>query len=217
MAVHDRDQNDTARLSLIDRASPLRDSGAVTESVSESGGGAGKEPPRRPQPPPPPVRAPARRPTRPAHHLNARLSITALIGAIWSPFFFIMLALSAVQVAANSSAADLASAVQFIVLPLGWAAPFATTVLGLLALGQIQRSQGAQYGLSLALFDALLFPLLLLDWIIFATFGRMAGALVYNETLSPGLANGLIAQFFPTAMVILLDYYLIIKAWRAVQ
>ena len=34
------------------------------------------------------------------------------------------------------------------------------------ALGEIQKSDGEKYGLSLALFDAMLFPLLLLDFLL---------------------------------------------------
>jgi hypothetical protein len=73
------------------------------------------------------------------------LSITALIGALWAPLFFIMLLLSSVQLQTPTS---WQRPLQLIIVPLGWAAPFATTVLGLLALGNIQRSNGGQYGLS---------------------------------------------------------------------
>ncbi len=49
---------------------------------------------------------------------------------------------------------------------LGLTAPFGTTILGVVAIGQIKRSKGRLYGMPLAVFDALLFPLLLLDAII---------------------------------------------------
>lgn len=126
-----------------------------------------------------------------------------------------MLALSAVQIEGTRAGTMLASVVQFVLLPLGWAAPFATTVLGLLALGQIQQDRHRRRGLSLALFDAILFPLLFLDWLIFLSFGQVAQSLVYNDMISPALADGLIRQFLPTGAVILLDYFLISRAWRA--
>ena len=53
------------------------------------------------------------------------------------------------------------------VLPIGWAAPFATPVLGLFAIDRIRHSKGRIYGLSLATFDVAFFLLLTLDSIIF--------------------------------------------------
>ena len=104
----------------------------------------------------------------------------------------------------------------YLVLPLGWSAPLAATVLGLLAMGEIQKSNGEKYGLSLALFDALLFPLLLLDALVFWVYRQIADALILQEVVSPGL----IAQFgaaVPVVIIILGDYYLATRAWAAVQ
>jgi hypothetical protein len=55
----------------------------------------------------------------------------------------------------------------FTVLPVGIAAPFGTTILGGIALTQIRHSAGRLYGLGLALADTLLFPILLIDLVIF--------------------------------------------------
>jgi hypothetical protein len=107
--------------------------------------------------------------------------------------------------------------VQLVIIPLGWAAPFATTVLGLLALGNIQRSNGSQYGLSLALFDALLFPLLLLDFIVFWLSWQIGNALVSGEVMSVGLSNLIFHQAIPTIVCVLGDYYLVTRSWAAVQ
>ena len=49
-----------------------------------------------------------------------------------------------------------------ILLP-GITAPFGTTILGVVALSDIRHSQGRITGLPLAVFDALFYPLLLLD------------------------------------------------------
>ena len=49
---------------------------------------------------------------------------------------------------------------------LGVSAPFGTTILGWIAVAQIRRGAGKLYGLGLAVFDGLLFPLLLLDAVI---------------------------------------------------
>jgi len=51
---------------------------------------------------------------------------------------------------------------------IGLAAPFGTTILGFSAIHHIRCSAGKLYGLPLAVFDALLFPLLLLDVLLLA-------------------------------------------------
>ena len=81
-----------------------------------------------------------------------RFSQVAILGAAWAPLFF---------AAANVGGTKLCeSNPMFTLLPLGLLAPFGTTTLGVIALGQIRRSSGRLYGLGLALFDALVFPLL---------------------------------------------------------
>ena len=82
-----------------------------------------------------------------------RFSQVAILGAAWAPLFFALLPMSAAP-----SFARVIS--MFTLLPLGLLAPFGTTTLGVIALGQIRRSSGRLYGLGLALFDALVFPLL---------------------------------------------------------
>ena len=56
--------------------------------------------------------------------------------------------------------------VVLILFPLGITAPLATTILGWISVTQIRRSAGKLYGLGLAVFDGLLFPLLALDGLI---------------------------------------------------
>jgi len=53
--------------------------------------------------------------------------------------------------------------VTIIILVPGLAAPFGTTILGWLAVSDIRRVNGRLSGLPLAVFDGLLFPLLVLD------------------------------------------------------
>jgi hypothetical protein len=69
---------------------------------------------------------------------------------------------------------------------LGLTAPFGTTILGIVAIAHIRHAGGRLYGMGLALFDALLFPLLLLNalflrmciiqWGLTATLALMAAA-----------------------------------------
>jgi hypothetical protein len=156
---------------------------------------------------------------RPTHTPDARLSLLALVGALWAPLFFVMLALSSVQLTLAPDAADplWRTLLNFTLLPLGFTAPIATTVLGLLAIGRIQRSGGHLYGLSLALFDALLYPLLLLDILIFWIGFQIDHLLVSRGLVTAATAAILFRQALPTIACVLGDYYLATRAWSAVQ
>jgi hypothetical protein len=53
-----------------------------------------------------------------------------------------------------------------LILAMGVAPPLVTTILGLVAIGQIRASRGRLYGLPLAVADALLYPLLAIDLLL---------------------------------------------------
>src|SRR5205807_4493317 len=96
----------------------------------------------------------------------ARLCRMAVIGAIWAVFFFIAPVLyfaHSVPGADYSGAAWWQMVLRVTLLPLGFSAPFGATILGWIGVVRIRRSAGKIYGLGLALFDGLLFPLLALD------------------------------------------------------
>ena len=202
-----------------------RDEGLVPATPPPLTGHASTAPPAYPKPgpvsPPSPARPPARsvEVIHPTHTPNARLSLLALAGALWASLFFLMLVLSSIQLTLAPDAADplWRTLLNFTLLPLGFTAPIATTVLGLLAIGRIQRSGGHLYGLSLALFDALLFPLLLLDILIFWIGFQIDHLLVGRELLSGATAAILFRQALPTIVCVLGDYYLATRAWSAVQ
>jgi len=93
-------------------------------------------------------------------------------------------------------------------IPLGLAllaGPAATTVLGVVAIGHIRRSAGMIYGMGLALFDALVFPLLALDLALIA--GACLGASGVGVKVLVGLALGLAAAAVADAGLVRL-------AWR---
>jgi hypothetical protein len=95
-------------------------------------------------------------------------SRTAIVGALWAPLFFIAAALffthsTVVAGELNSPPPVWQLLLGFTLLPLGLTAPFGTTILGGIAISQIRHSRGRLHGLGLAVFDVLLFPLLVLN------------------------------------------------------
>jgi hypothetical protein len=149
----------------------------------------------------------------PAPTVPARISLVALLGAAWS-----LLVLIAVVVTLLSSPDEGETTPPWLMLVwiVGGTAPIGTTVLGLLAIGQIQRSQGRLYGLSLALFDAVIFPLLALDAVIFWICFQIADTLMQQGNANEPIIR-LIREIVPTVAVILADYFLVVQAWAAVQ
>jgi hypothetical protein len=167
------------------------------------------------------AQAAPREPRRPHYHPDAKLSTLAALGAAWASLFFLMLILSAVRgntlVLPEIRPPLWHMLLDYVIQPLGWSAPIAATVLGLLAIGRIQKSDGTLYGLSLALFDALLFPLLLLDFVMVWLGRQGAAALIQQDVMSPAAASAILAQAVPIIAIILGDYYLATRAWAAIQ
>ena len=101
------------------------------------------------------------------------------------------------------------------VLPLGLSAPFGTTILGSIALAQIRRSAGRIYGLGLALCDVLLFPLLLVDaviWYLIAVLLR--GHLMEATSKSALWVADISPILFAAVVIVVVDRLLILFAWR---
>ncbi|MCX7427735.1 MAG: protein kinase [Planctomycetia bacterium] len=99
-------------------------------------------------------------PTKTTGDAAARLSNTAIAGAVWAAWFFPAVIVSVILL--NEGYHGVGAVMLFLSL----SAVFGATTLGCVALSQIRRSVGRLYGLRLALFDALLFPLLALDALI---------------------------------------------------
>ena len=103
------------------------------------------------------------------------------------------------------------------------AAPFGTTILGFVAIGQIRRSDGKLYGLPLAAIDALLFPLLLLDFLIMVVVAAVV-MMVLMLCGGPRGAGGELMSALPTALTLLIslpiiawvDYRIARAAWRMI-
>ncbi|HXG47411.1 MAG TPA: serine/threonine-protein kinase, partial [Methylomirabilota bacterium] len=105
------------------------------------------------------------------------ISRKAVIAACWAPFAFLaafsyFFARTVVHVPDDATTMPESSAqwwqvLLFVtVLPLGLTAPFGTTILGWLAVGDIRRSRGRVGGLPLAVGAGLLFPLLAFDGLL---------------------------------------------------
>lgn len=103
-----------------------------------------------------------------------RFSRAALYGGVWAGFSFLaaFLWFCTHKVSAEPDQGDAGldwlryALVIFVLIP-GMTAPIGTTVLGLVSVGHIRHSPGRLHGLPLALADALLFPLLVLDVLIY--------------------------------------------------
>jgi hypothetical protein len=133
--------------------------------------------------PSPPTSAPPVARERP----TPRFSRTAIVGAIWAPFAFIafVLMFAAHEVPAGTPAGPNYLLILTVGL-LGLLAPFGTTILGWTAVPQIRRSAGRLYGLALAVFDGLLFPLLAITGLVAWFWSR-----VFREVLYPHQIDGL--------------------------
>ena len=137
----------------------LRNEGKISEAEYNDLLGAMKKPSSRTEPP------------EDVPGSTSRLSRPALWGAILAPFFFVMIMLtlfphSKVVVEARQPTGPQwwQYLLMFTTLPTGVAAPFATTILGMISISQIRHSAGKLHGLALAVADTLLFPLLVLFW-----------------------------------------------------
>jgi hypothetical protein len=84
---------------------------------------------------------------------------------------------------------------------VGMPAGFGTTILGIVSITNIRQSAGRLYGMGLALFDALLYPLLALNIAILAVF--LLIGLGPPETV-----------ILTLIICGLLDFFLIRWAWR---
>jgi hypothetical protein len=101
-------------------------------------------------------------------------------------------------------------------LPLGFTAPFGTTILGWIAVSQIRRSAGKIHGMWLAVFDGLFFPLLALDAAIaFALFNVGLAFHFWSRNYDDAQNAQLIV--LTCIISIIADCFIIRRVWRAVN
>ncbi len=149
-----------------------------------------------------------------------RLSKTAVVGVCWAPLALLLPAAAILLYlplrvgtgpGRNVTSGSLGTGIAFFMIPfvlLGLTAPFGTTILGAAAISHIRHSAGRLYGMGLALFDTLLFPLMVLDAVIFS-FLLFLFLSLPEPFASPGPAI-LVA----TLACIAADFVIVRWAWR---
>ncbi|MCP4263191.1 MAG: protein kinase [Planctomycetes bacterium] len=154
---------------------------------------------------------------------RCRFSRAAIVGACWAPLFFLMLfpvarffvpLLRITNTDPNPGPNVTIMALIFIspFLLLGLSSVFGTTILGFVSISYIRHSAGRLYGMGLALFDALIFTLLVLDVAIIACcwFVFRIPALIPL----PGMFRLAFALFLVVALCVVLDFLIVRWAWR---
>jgi predicted Ser/Thr protein kinase len=140
-----------------------------------------------------------------------RLSKTALAGSIWAgPFFLVIVVSLCVIILWMTLSLSLLFPLLSPFLLLLLAAPICVTILGYVALKQIRRSSGLLYGLELALFDLLAFPLLALDAVI-------VGLGIVAVRASTGGLGGAVAFFLIVVACVAVDVLVVRWGWRTVN
>ena len=158
-----------------------------------------------------------------------RFSRMAIVGACWAAFFVVVLTLYFISkiFPDGFSGHSLLMAYGIIIVGgitilLGFTAPFGTTILGWVAVSQIRRSAGKLYGLWLAVFDGLLFPLLVLDVLIWAglLFGLAPTIEILDRALhwNVGRLDWIAISIVPAIFILgVIDWFIIRAVWRAVM
>ena len=174
----------------------------------------------------------------PAAPGESRLSPLAVSGACWVPVPPVALATAYLLLAGSRQGASPSWLQLCGIIPLLGIAvvgPFGTTILGWLAVAQIRRSGGRLHGLTLAVFDGLVFPLMALSALVAVAGVALAKmfvdfyanpSLIGNPAIQPppltGLANGLsqkIRLVVPLAVLVavVVDVFIVRAVLRAVR
>lgn len=138
---------------------------------------------------------------------NKRISRFSIIGAIILPLGFFLILLF-IQLSASTSATSATLwqiVLRFTLLPVSIIAPFASTALGLLGISEIRKSDGRIYGLPLAVFVSLFYPIILLDVLFFIVGWSLLGDIQVSSIIPLAWLT----------MVLVIDYIIVRLTWRA--
>ena len=165
----------------------------------------------------------SRRPSTVINH-EARFSRTAIVGAcmaliflfLSTPLWLDIFAWSHIKSGGQRAIGGFQIIFLLLMGVLALLGPASTTILGWVAIAQIRRSAGKLYGMWLAVFDGLFFPLLILDALIFyACLCAMSFHFhAYEFQQHPWFI------FFWLQMLLVIgavDYFIICRVWRAVN
>ena len=154
--------------------------------------------------------------------IEPRFSRMAIVGAMWA----ICLLLTGASFACLKlfGLTSLTRAILMVcgglVSVIGFTAPLGTTILGWIAVSQIRRSTGKLYGMWLAVFDGLLFPLLVLDGAIVGAVIivlRLLDQVLHDWTVAPIFGSVLLLAPVVFGIIVLADFLIIRRVWRAVK
>ena len=136
-----------------------------------------------------------------------RTSRRAIIGAILIPFgFFLLLLVIPLSTSTSSTPVSMWQTIlRFTLLPLSILAPFASTALGLLGISEIRNSKGGIYGIPLAVFVSLFYPILVLDLLLF----------IIGWSLLSNIEGWDFIPLVWLSLVLVIDYFIIRTTWRA--
>jgi hypothetical protein len=169
-------------------------------------------------------KTPVQRPIDVPAPVSRRFSKAAIIGACWMPSFFLMLLPAALWFvpirrvgSTGSESYGSGTGIPFIglglilpILLLGISSVFGTTILGLVSISHIRHSEGRFYGMGLAVFDALFFPLLLLNIVIIAS-----NWFLFRFIALPGAFRLGFAVILTGALCFLVDFFIARGVWRS--
>jgi len=151
-------------------------------------------------------------PTKPLTVGEPRFSRVAIAGALWAslfPMFFVMITGIRISTTGPHGPMWWQRLLAFTLIPLGATAPLGSAILGWIATAQIRRSAGRVYGLGLAVFDGLAFPLLALDAVIY-----FVGSHGFEPLWG---ANSPVMSILLLALCAAIDLRIIQEVWRALR
>jgi hypothetical protein len=137
---------------------------------------------------------------------DQRISKFALIGAIILPFG-LFLGLFLIPISARTTPAPPSTwqlILRYTVLPLSILSPIVATILGILGIAEIRRSKGKKYGMPLAVFVGMFYPVIFITLFLF-TLGWLLLGNIDGWDIIP------VVWFF---LVLVIDYLIIRAVWN---
>ena len=136
-----------------------------------------------------------------------RISSLAIIGALLIPFGFILVLLlfPLSRSTTPTSPSTWQTMLRFTLLPLSIIAPIASTALGFISISKIRNSNGTIYGLPLAVFVSLFYPIIVLDLIL----------IIIGWTLLGDIQGWSFLPVIWLFFVFAIDYLIVRSTWRA--